>query len=202
MKPASTSVVLALAASFLLAACASSPETHFYALSGVPPASAPAKAGAVTRYQIAIGPLTLPNSVDRAQLVTQPSAHRVELYENHRWAESLKTEIPRIVAQNLAIRLPDTQVAAYPQYAATHAPDVTVHIDIQRFEAVPGQKTVVEALCTLQRNTSPERFSTFHSVLEETIDGSGFDAVAAAYSRSLGRLSDRIAEAITASAKP
>ncbi len=94
----------------LLAGCGSSPTANFYTLSA---GAAPAPPTATT-YRIAVGPVTVPEVVDRPQIVVRVGANRVTIAELHRWAEPLKSEIPRVIAENLAQLLGTKQVSAYP----------------------------------------------------------------------------------------
>src|SRR5512136_3133438 len=95
----------------LLAGCSSSPRVTFYTLN----VAATNETSAPPINSVAIGPITLPDLLDRPQLVVRTSANRVDILETHRWAESLKSEIPRIIAQDLALLLKPARVSAYPQ---------------------------------------------------------------------------------------
>ena len=91
-------LIATLLGTALVAACASSPTTRFYTLgSGKPlgPISA-------TPYRIAIGMVTVPDAVDRPQIVTRISNNQLHINDFSRWAEPLKFEIPRVIAANLA----------------------------------------------------------------------------------------------------
>jgi uncharacterized lipoprotein YmbA len=140
-----------LLASALAAGCGSSPKTSYYTLdTGTLPTAASA-----ADYSIVVGPVTLPETVDRPQLVVRASPTRVGILENHRWAEPLKTEIPRIIAAYLARELKTARVAGYPQYTLAN-PDFTVLVDVQRFESTLGDAVTLEALWTIRRAAGSE----------------------------------------------
>lgn len=177
-----------------LTACGSSPKTHFYTLaSGAVPAEAARNA---TQYSVAVGPVTLPDMVDRPQLVVRVAANQVTLLDQHRWAEPLKSEIPRVIAGNLAQLLGITRVSADPRGAGGDA-EYRVRVDIQRFESTPGESATLEALWSVQRAAGGETRSG-RSLLRMPTDGSGYDAVAAAHARAVGRLSEELAAVIRA----
>ena len=48
-----------------------------------------------------VGPVTVPELVDRPQMVTRVSDNEVAVNEFARWGESLKSNIPRVIASNL-----------------------------------------------------------------------------------------------------
>ena len=101
-------------------------------------------------YSIAVGPITLPEVVDRPQFVLRAGPNEVTVVELHRWAGSLKSEIPRIIADNLAADLNVKRVAAYPQNAGDNA-DYRVLVDIQRFDSTMGESVTIDALWTVKR---------------------------------------------------
>ncbi|MFT4174233.1 MAG: PqiC family protein [Herbaspirillum sp.] len=183
----------ALLAALLTGACATAPTPRYYTLSPLAAAS-PSPAGATDAPSLAIAPITLPAAVDRAEMVVRTAPNRVDVLDNHRWAESLRQEIARTVADDLARRLPGTRVAAYPQYAARDA-RYTVLLDIQRFESEPGQAATLDVQWSLRREADGRSRSGRTSVREATA-GTDIDALAAAHSRALARLADDLAQAV------
>ena len=76
------------------AGCASSPKSHFYTLSS---GAALERSETKTQYTVAIGPVTVPDIIDRPQIVTKIAANQVQIAEQARWAAPLKSEIPRVI---------------------------------------------------------------------------------------------------------
>jgi hypothetical protein len=114
---------VALAATLLLlSACSlgTSPPERFFTLASEAPAAAPASA-TVAAYLVVVGPVTIPEIVDRPQLVTSAGANRVEIAEQARWAAPLKSEIPRVIADHLARQLDGARTATSDERAA-HRP--------------------------------------------------------------------------------
>src|SRR5512137_2148110 len=104
-RPITVMMTLCMALS-LLSGC-SSPRVTFYTLNA---AATPVAAGPVIG-SVAIGPVTLPDLLNRPQLVVRTGVNRVDILETHRWAESLRSEIPRIIAEDLALLLKPTRVS-------------------------------------------------------------------------------------------
>jgi uncharacterized lipoprotein YmbA len=144
-------------------------------------------------YPVAIGPITLPDLVDRPQFVIRAEGSQVEILELHRWAEPLKSQIPRLLAENLGRQIGSDRVSAYPQHASVDA-ECRVQVDFQRFESSAGG-IVVEALWSV-RNSSDPSLKTGRSQIREAVREGGYDAVVAAYSRALAVLSNDIALSI------
>ncbi|MGH8734575.1 MAG: PqiC family protein, partial [Burkholderiales bacterium] len=110
MIPARSFACFAVA---VLASCGSPPKDRFYTLSAAGVAANVTAAEA--RDPIVVGPVTLPEVVDRPQLVVRIGANEVAILEQHRWAEPLKSEIPRLIARTLSQLLGTSRVSAYPE---------------------------------------------------------------------------------------
>ncbi|MFA9438423.1 membrane integrity-associated transporter subunit PqiC [Uliginosibacterium sp. sgz301328] len=171
-----------------LAACSSTP-TRYYTLSPVPPQGAAAPA---TGLSIAVAPVTLPEGVDRFELVVRTADNRVDILDNDRWAEPLRQDIARVFADDLAQRLPAARIAAYPQYASRDA-TYTVLLDVQRFESTTASATL-DVRWTVRREGDKQTLYGRETITEPATGGN--EGLAAAHSRALGRLADIVAGAI------
>ena len=176
-----------------LTGCGSSRETYYTLSAGAAVNGAPS-ANSESTYSVAVGPITLPEVVDRPQFVLRAGPNEVTIVELHRWAGPLKSEIPRIIADNLAADLNVKRVAAYPQSAGDNA-DYRVLVDIQRFDSTMGESVTIDALWTVKR-ASGGTLRTGRSTARESGSGGTYEAVAAAHSRALATISREIAEAI------
>src|SRR6185369_12277105 len=78
----------------------------FYTLSA-PAAgvSAGASTAATSDVSIFVGPVSVPESVDRSQMVLRTGANEVEVSEKYRWAEPLTSAVPRVIAETLTREL-------------------------------------------------------------------------------------------------
>jgi hypothetical protein len=176
----------------LSAGCGLSATAHFYTLSS----TAAADGAAAASYAVAVGPVTIPGYADRPQFVVQVAQNRVELEEFERWATPLDEGIARVVAGDLATLLGTMQVATVP-LAPGFMPAYQAAIDVQRFESTPGQGVLIEAVWVVRRATGGEP-RMGRTVASESAGGEGFEALAAAHSRALAKLSVDIAAAIRA----
>ena len=184
--------MLAVCLAVALAGCSRSPRVTFYTLE--PGAQVETVAAATAVPTVAVGPVTLPEVVDRPQLVVRVSANRVDILETHRWAEPLKSEIPRLIAENLGRLLGSSRVSSYLQHAGADA-DYRVLVDIQRFESSPGEAVTVEAVWSLRRAAGGAP-KTGRSLVREPVEAKGYDPLVAAYGRALLAVSRDLARAI------
>lgn len=190
----SRAALLALTAA-LVAGCAGPPKLRFYTLSAE---GAPSVQGASVQpassaaYSVSVGPVSVPEIVDRPQFVLTLAVNQVELAEQARWAEPLKSAIPRVIAANLAQALGNARVFTFSAEA-----DYRVLVDIQRFESVRGDAVTVDAAWSVRpsKEGAPRNGRT---VVREAVGGKDYDGLAAAHSKALATLSDEIAQAVRA----
>jgi len=176
--------------------CATAPA-RFYTLD---PAATPADQPPV-RYNVLVGPVIVPASVDRPQFVVQVAPNRVEIDEFNRWAAPLNDAIARAVAGDLSALLGTSDVALAP--LANFNADYRVTLDVQRFESIQGEAVVIDAVWAVRKTATGEARSG-RTLARETVAGKSYDALAAAHSRALARVSGDIAAAIRSetAAKP
>lgn len=178
----------------LVSACGSTPQERFFTLaSDAAPEARTATSGA--GFTVVVGPVTVPESVDRPQMVLRLAANRVEIAEQARWAAPLKSEIPRVIADHLARLLDGARTATSTQRAST-PPDYRVLIDIQRFESVLNEGATIQALWTVTVARDAKPISGRSLVTERA--GAGYEELVAAHSRALAAVSRDIAAAIGA----
>ena len=173
--------------------CSATPPSRFYALD----AAATPDGRPAARDAVIVGPVSIPASVDRPQLVVQVAPNRLEVDEFDRWIAPLDDSIARTVAGNLSVLLGTPDVATAP--FANFDPVYRVTIDVQRFDSIQGEAAVVDAVWAVRKGTGGQTRSG-RTVAREAVQGEGFDALAAAHSRAIGTLSSDIAAAIRADA--
>ncbi len=182
----------ALFGALLVAGCGTSAPSHFYTLSpGVLTESAPALPANIS---VAVGPVWMPAEVDRPQMVLSTGANSVVPDEFNRWASPLQANVANVIVDDLVRLLGTARVAAFPQGPILD-PDYRVELVVLRFESIPGDAAIIEALWTVHvKNCNETR--TGHAVLREAVTGRNIRDLAAAHSRALDRLSRELAGSI------
>jgi uncharacterized protein len=181
--------------------CSSSPKTSYYQLSSDP---IPLMAANSNSVSVMVGPLTLPASMDRPQLVMQSGANDVQIYEYHRWAGSLKGDAGRVIAANLAVSLSTPNVWNFSQSTQNQF-DYQVLIDVQSLELSPDQNIVLDVLWTIKPNAQnmqnglPKKALNANtmmgrSLVREPLEDKGFDEFVAAQSRAFRKVGGDIAK--------
>ena len=188
-----TTLLVAVGAAGLLAGCASAPS-RFYALTS----TAGADGAPAVPCAVLVGPVSVPASVDRPELVVQAAPNRVEVDEFNRWAGPLDDAIARVVAGDLSVLLATPDVATAP--LANFRPDYRVTLNVQRFESVAGESVLLDAVWTVRPSAAAATRSG-RTTARAPVDGASYDALAAAHSRALAQLSADVAAAIRALAE-
>jgi uncharacterized protein len=186
-------IAMPCAIAILAAGCAS-PASRFYTLS-----AATTPAAAASDLSVAVGPVSVPAAVDRPQIVISMGPNQVRLDEFNRWAAPLQDSIARAVAENLVAMLGTPRVSLSPQTFSADADYRTV-IEVQTFESAPGEAATLDAVWTVSR-TKDGKSQTGRTTVREPAPDRGYDALAAAHSRAVARVSQDIADAVQALAR-
>jgi uncharacterized lipoprotein YmbA len=176
-----------------LTGCATAPS-KFYTLGS----TATADGTPVAPCAVIVGPVSVPAAVDRPEFVVQVAPNRVDVDEFNRWDAPLSDSIARTVAGDLSVLLGTPDVAVAP--LANFRPDYRVTINVQRFDSVPGQTVLVDAVWAVHKTAGGETHSG-RTLAREAVQGTGYEQLAAAHSRALAAVSRDIAAAIRATAE-
>ncbi len=192
----------ALAVMILFASCASTPQSRFYLLQ---PFSTPAKqtvnAERSSRVAIGVGPVTIPEYLDRPTLVTRTDTYELQLAEYERWAESLDKSIMRVVRQRLSEKLEAAHVVDYP-WVSLQSVDYQVVLHVDQFEGCLFTDSVMLRLTWLLLENERSTPTVLKSVvIEEPVTAKGCIGFVSAMSRALIRLADSIAASIASGEK-
>ncbi len=180
----------------VLGGCASSPQPTLYTLT---PGRPQERADADVPVAISIGPVAVPEMVDRPQLVLRVSATQVRLDEFARWAEPLKRQIPTVLAADLAQLFPGALVSSYPQWADPGTAYL-VSVDVQKFDSAPGDAAVISVTWSVRPPKQGAQVNG-RSDVQEPAGAAGYDALVDAHSRALAAVSRDIAVAIRAASR-
>ena len=175
----------------LLGGCGSSPTSSFYRLK---PEATLTAMGASAPLYVVVSPVTIPELVNRPQIVVNLADDQVQPNEFQRWAEPLKSNIQRTIAGDLAALLGSDHVNVFD--ADPGGPPVwRVRVDVMRFDSVPGEAATVDAQWTIRPpKTATPIFG--RTLAHEPVQGQGYDALVAAHDRALAAVSRDIAASI------
>jgi uncharacterized protein len=187
-----------------LAACGSDKPTRLYVLSAMPDTTDAASTHGVP---IGIGPVTLPKYLDRPQIVTRVRDNSLAQADLDQWGGDLYDNITHVLAANLSNLLKTDRVSLYPW--KDRAPiQYQITLDITRFERDVDGSTVLSVFWSIVDPNDGKvlvmRRSTYRDAMKTAVtsgpaspqDAKAYDAIAAAMSRDLEKLSRDIATAV------
>ena len=174
-----------------LGGCGSSPTSTYYRLK---PDAALSSMGTAMPQYVVVNPVTIPELVDRPQIVVSVAGNQVWPNEFERWAGPLKSNIQRTLAGNLSILLGSENVSTFGA-DSSDLPTWRVRVDVMQFDSVPGNMATIEALWTIwpPGKATPIVGRTLAHVPAQ---GQGYDALVAAHDHALGMVSQDVAAAI------
>jgi uncharacterized lipoprotein YmbA len=180
--------------SVAIAGCAVTQPANFYTLS---PAAEPTVAKrSAEGLVVGLGPITLPQYLDRPDIVTRAGANQMQLAEFNKWAEPLEPMLTRIMAEDLYALLDASDVIPIPQRGDIYL-DRVIEVDISRFDADAAGQVALDARWRIYEGDNETLLASGRSqITEPCAPPPDFDAIVAAMSRALGQASEEIARAI------
>ncbi|HBD09450.1 MAG TPA: hypothetical protein DCZ69_14440 [Syntrophobacteraceae bacterium] len=186
---------------FAAAGCGTSGSSKFYVLNAL--AGSEMATPAVTAragVAVGVGPVKIPEYLDRLQIVTRSTLSSLQLAEFERWAEPLEKSIPRILAENLSALLGSDQIAIHPWPNALQV-EYQVVVEVNRLDGTLGQNALLDARWTLLADKGRRIVVRKNSTISEPASGGSYEGLVMAQSRALTQLSKEIATAIREAAQ-
>jgi uncharacterized lipoprotein YmbA len=176
--------------------CASSPPTRFYTLSSLQEGGSERRESTSEQdLVIGVGPIKFPEYLDRTEIVTRSSSNKITVSDFDVWAGSLEEDFSRALAENLSVLLATENVIVYPRFY----PRLTkyqIAVDVIRFDGPLGGDVSLIARWAIFEGKEKKLVFARKSTIIESSGGRGYEAMVAADSRALEKLSREIAEAI------
>jgi uncharacterized lipoprotein YmbA len=183
--------VILWALGMLIAGCVSSPESRFFTLNATMNHAVESSS-----LSVVVGPVSVPAAVDRPQIVVTTGPNQVRMDDYNRWASPLQSGISRVIADNLVSLLGTPRVSVFPQALSASA-DYQAAVEVQSFGSALGEAATLDAVWTVRRVKDGKR-QMGRTTVRESVPEKGYEALAAAHSRAVARLSQDIAGAVRA----
>jgi uncharacterized lipoprotein YmbA len=183
--------IYCLVLALMLPGCATEP-TNYYLLDSRAPAVSTENASGIW---LGIKPVTLPEYLNRAEIITRATAHRLNVAVLDGWAEPPETNATNVLVDALAQLVRADGIALLDNESANM--DYNLGTDIERFERQSDDMVLLAAEWTVEYAESSTPDIVESAKIRERIIGKGYDAIAAATSRALYRLSEKIAAGVS-----
>jgi uncharacterized lipoprotein YmbA len=186
---------LALALAALAAGCLGgpTPEPQYFTLSS-PAGAGTAPLAARPELGLVLGQVDLPRYLDRAELVTRSGAHGLRVWNGVRWGGSLRTDVQRVVADDLSRLLGTARIAVYPAEARFPV-DYRVLLELLEFGSAPGHPVALRARWTLAGGDG-RAVAVGATEVEQQPASASWEDYVAAHGAALGALTRELAERI------
>ena len=185
-------VILAVTVLSILGSCGTTPPARFYAItstmSALPLEADPT--GAI----VTIGPVQIPEYLDRPQIVTVTGTNELILSEYDLWAGSLKDDINRVLIENVSSFLGGAVSVASWKTPLRNANKVPV--SIVRIDALPGKSVTLKAQWTVFAKDSRTPAAFKDATIAEPLTGTDHRSVVAAMSKVVSELSRLVAVSV------
>lgn len=207
---------LLAAALALLAGCAGSPPSRFYALSPIPEAGGQGTLAGGS-LGIGLGPVSFPAFLDRPQIVSREAPNRLALDEFQRWGGTLQDDFLRVWSENLAFLLGTSRVVVFPS-EVRYPLDFRIVADVLAFEGTAQGDAVLKVRWSVLDPYLEKVLAMRETAYRQPIQGSApatpsassaaqrvppdRSALIAAMSACLGALSRDVAEVVRGLPKP
>jgi uncharacterized lipoprotein YmbA len=185
----------------LAAGCGTSAPSRFYTLNSLksaeplqPPAGE--NIGTIVR----IGPVDIPDYLDRPQIVTRTGQNELYVAEFDRWGGSLRNDVSRVLIENISSILAPGRITVVPwkQYAPGA---YRVPLTISRLDVTPGGNLYLKAQWSIIDKDGKTVTAIRESNISKPVNGTGYNVVVIAISDALADLSREIAGSIRSAAK-
>jgi hypothetical protein len=190
-----TSISLILVFLFFFTGCGTTKPSKFYTLNFLRTQDTAQKTTSSERdILIGIGPVNIPDYLDRPQMVSRTSQNELYIDEFNRWADSLDSDIARVLAENLSTLLSEEHVSVLTSMPAA-AVEYRIMLNVTRFDIMPDNTFLLKTQWSIL-GIDGKKVLMRESYLSEQIDGKDYGARVAAMSRAIEMLSRDIAEAV------
>jgi len=187
----------------LLLGCAVTETSRFYILEPLTGADAVIEAPEVRAgLSVKVGPLTLPEYLNRPQIVTRAGKNELSLSEFDRWAEPLQDNISLVLIENLRTLL-SSEGFYITSWKDSSQGDYRLRVDIIRFDVTTAGKAKLVTRWSLAKRdkgaSAPvTRTSTINASSNASSEGTGYKSMVSALNQTLAEFSSEIAGALRA----
>jgi uncharacterized lipoprotein YmbA len=183
--------------SAFLCGCGSSAPARFYALSPVMGNATPGKNSAVpTPFTVGVGPVEIPDFLERPNIVTRNGENGLEIAEYDRWAGSLKQDITRTLIQDLSAFLPPGVSVLF--WKRSIPMDCRVTVEVTRLDVIPGRTVLLRGQWAIFGREPKVPLTMRSGAFTEHLAGTDYSTAVTGIGKAVGQMSEAIAADIEA----
>ena len=189
-------ICIGLFTGIVMGCSSTSPRSNYYLLSGFNNDSTVEFVETIEGGVIlGVGPILLPEYINRPQVVTRTNRNEITFSEFQRWAEPLINNFKRVFKENLALLVKTDDIFMYP-WPKGMAIEYIITADVIRFDAVPEDRAILEVRWSLWRGNDRVLLINKKSNFQSPLKSSRYDVLVAAMSACLNEFSHEVANAV------
>ncbi len=177
-------------------AISKSPTPRFYALQALDQNYAGEKFKIPPSVIIGIGPVKVPEYLNRPQIVTQDSSNMITFAQFDCWAESLNFALMRLVTANLSVILPGATLEMSP-WNLDIPVKYKVIVDVVRLESCLDKDLLLSAQWSVIDFESKKMVFTKRSEFNKPVEPRNYSGLARTLSMECALLSGEIAKTLS-----
>ncbi|MFO8240190.1 MAG: PqiC family protein [Dissulfuribacterales bacterium] len=179
--------------------CAGTPATRFFVLSSITATEKVKDLEDERCLAIGIGPVRIPEYLNRPEIVTGVTSNEVRMDEFAKWAEPLEDNIQRALAENLLSLLCIRAIDIFPHRGHISL-DCWIDVQVIDMNGIPGETALLDISWSIYDGTDERKspLLTKRSSYIEPAKGEEPGPFVLAQSRNLASFSREIADAVLA----
>jgi len=182
--------------------CAHTESAKFYVLNSLTAADSEIrKEENHAKVVLGIGPINLPEYLDRPQIMSRTGGNELEYTEFHRWAEPLKDNFARVLGENLSVLIDTNRIYQFP-WRRSVGIDYQLEVDVINFEGSLGGDSFLTVRWTLYGKDRGKALILKKSTFKQTATGKDYEAMVSALNQSLDQFSRVVEKAIQSLMSP
>ena len=183
----------------LLSGCLgrSSPKVIYYSLLNMEQLGEVQSLAALPDVKLGIGPITIPDSLKRAQIATRQHGNQYEFSEFNRWAGLLERDLTSVFGDNLGQLLGAEKIGFFP-WMHHFKPTYRVMVDVMRLDGAIDSEAVLSARWVISDAEGKELLVGKKSDYRQPLEDASYASLIKAESQVVAELSKEIAREIAA----
>jgi len=183
---------------FVLVACSSNNQATFYLLKAMPSNSSQQielNNPPLSTFTVLVKPAKFPEYLDQPQMVLRENDFKLQITEQHRWAEPIKNDFTRVFVENLDSRITPSNARIYSKLEGTK-PDYQVSIEVFQMEVTMDDQAILKVEWLLSAGKKTKLIKRQKNEYSVSVDKKSYESGVEAQSKAIALFADQMAKTI------
>ena len=181
----------------VIVACTSNNSATFYLLKAIPSDNLKLaqNKNSMEKITVLVKLLNFPEYLDQPQMIIRENDYKLQINEDHRWAEPIKNDFTRVFVKNLDSRITPNDARVYSKLDGSK-PDYQLSIEVFQMDVNMNDEAVLKTEWSLSTGKKAKLVTRQNNEYIVPIKNNSFESGVEAQSKAIGLLADQIAETI------